>query len=694
MYPSILVPLRAPIQTLPHVGPKTAERLTKFLGSYVWDLCWHFPDRLETRSYHDTLKDAPLNQLITLPITTVVHYPPERRTGPYKVLCRDDTGNLLTLLFFHGRAPYLQQMLPIDQQRLVSGLLENKGGSLQMTHPDHIGFLTTREKWTGILPLYGLTAGLYQKSFQDIMDNVLKIAPNLPEWIPLPLVQKFKWKSWKESLVEAHHPKTPADLEPTSLARERLAFDELLAHQISMGLLRRHHMRQKGMSLQKTGVLENQIDKNIPFSLTRNQQEVLIDIEADMQSDNRMLRLLQGDVGSGKTVVALKSMVHAVEAGVQAALLAPTELLARQHYQMFQDFTRGTGLNIGLFLGHQTNKEKKDLQQKLETGELQMAIGTHALLENPITFKNLGFVVIDEQHRFGVNQRLKLMEKGNTPDVLVMTATPIPRSLSLTTYGELSLSLLKEKPANRLPIQTTLISLERIQEVHEALKRVIEKGEKVYWVCPLIEESEILDLGHATARFEILQKLFGSQVGWIHGRMGAEEKETVLTAFKTGNIKILVSTTVVEVGVHVGDATVMVVEHAERFGLAQLHQLRGRVGRGDKPSFCLLLHDPKLNPIAFQRLKVMRETEDGFYIAEKDLRLRGSGELLGTKQSGLPNFHVASILDHEELLALAFQEANRILKEDPTLSTPNYKPLRILLHLFQQKKAVAYLGAG
>jgi len=694
MYPSILLPLRAPLQTLPHVGPKTAERLTHFIGPRLWDLCWHLPDRLETRSYHDTLKGAPLNQLITLPITTVAHYPPERRTGPYKVLCKDERGVLLTLLFFHARAPYLQQMLPLDQQRLVSGLLENKGGALQMAHPDHIGFLSKREKWTGVLPLYGLTAGLYQKSFQDIMEAVLKAVPVLPEWISPALKERFKWKSWRESLVEAHHPKTLADLEPTSPARERLAFDELLAHQLSMGLLRRHHTRQKGVSLQKTGALEDQINKNIPFSLTKNQQEVLKDIETDMRSDSRMLRLLQGDVGSGKTVVALKSMVHAVEAGVQAALLAPTELLARQHYQMFQDFTQGTGLNIGLFLGHLTSKEKKGLQQDLESGHLDMAIGTHALLEDPITFKTLGFVVIDEQHRFGVNQRLKLMEKGITPDVLVMTATPIPRSLSLTTYGELSLSLLKEKPANRLPIQTTLISLDRIQEVHEALKRIVEKGEKVYWVCPLIEESETLDLGHATARFEILQKLFGNQVGWIHGRMGAEEKESVLTAFKTGGIKILVSTTVVEVGVHVGDATVMVVEHAERFGLAQLHQLRGRVGRGDKPSFCLLLHNPRLNPIAFQRLKVMRETEDGFYIAEKDLRLRGSGELLGTKQSGLPNFHVASILDHEELLVLAAQEATRILKEDPTLSTPAYKPLRILLHLFQQEKAVAYLGAG
>lgn len=694
MYPSILLPLRAPLQTLPHVGPKTAERLTKFLGSRIWDLCWHFPDRLETRTYFATLREASLNQLITLPITVVAHYPPERRTGPYKILCKDSNEALLTLLFFHARAPYLQQMLPIDQQRLVSGLLENKGMGLQMAHPDHIGFLDTRDKWTGVLPLYGLTAGLYQKSFQDIMDAVLKMTPHLPEWIPLPLMEQFGWKNWRDSLREAHQPKTPADLGPSSVSRQRLAFDELLAHQLSMGLLRRHHTRQKGLSLQKTGVLEGLINKNIPFSLTNNQEEVLKDIGTDMHSESRMLRLLQGDVGSGKTIVALKAMVHAVEAGVQAALLAPTELLARQHYQMFQDFTRGSGLNIGLFLGHLTSKEKKELQHNLEIGHLHMAIGTHALLEDPITFNNLGFVVIDEQHRFGVGQRLKLMEKGTTPDVLVMTATPIPRSLSLTTYGELSLSLLKEKPSNRLPIQTTLISLARIQEVHEALQRVMEKGEKVYWVCPLIEESETLDLGHATARFEILQKLFGGAVGWVHGRMGPEEKESVLTAFKTGGIKILVSTTVVEVGVHVGDATVMVVEHAERFGLAQLHQLRGRVGRGDKPSSCLLLYDPKLNPIAKQRLKIMRETEDGFYIAEKDLRLRGSGELLGTKQSGLPNFHVASILDHEDLLVLAAQEANRILKEDPTLSSPVHKPLRILLHLFQQEKAVAYLGAG
>jgi ATP-dependent DNA helicase RecG len=496
---------------------------------------------------------------------------------------------------------------------------------------------------------------------------------------------------WKTALQKVHTPQNAQELDFSHPLRQRLAFDELFADQLALGLMRK--IQLSGKSISSQGLLKSKILQAFGHSLTQGQTQALTEIEADLAAPTRMVRLLQGDVGSGKTLVAFLAMAHAIEAGFQTALLVPTEILASQHLQTLTNLAQSVGIEVALLTGRQ--KGKAALYEGLATGKIQLVVGTHALLQEAVKFSNLGLVVIDEQHRFGVEQRLHLTAKGDSVDVLVMTATPIPRTLCLTAYGDVAVSRILDKPQGRQPIQTRVLGLNRLDEVVEGLSRLLLQGQKIYWVCPLVEESEVLDLAAATDRYDSLKTLFGEdKVGLVHGKQKADEKDAVMTRFKEGPSQILVATTVIEVGIDVKEANYIIIEHAERFGLAQLHQLRGRVGRGEKEAHCLLLYGYPLSDIAKQRLNIMRETADGFRIAEEDLRLRGGGDLLGLKQSGLPSYKLADPFTCGPLLEKAHQEAQTLLQEDPHLQTPRGQAARMLLYLFGQEKAIHTLTSG
>ena len=543
-------------------------------------------------------------------------------------------------------------------------------------------------------PVHGLTEGLQQRFMQKAIEGALERLPNLPEWQNPSVLAANKLGGFAESLRLLHHPREPGDIAPTSLVRQRLALDELLAQQLALRLMRGKLRRAPGREHRSAGRLAAAIEANLPFELTGAQKRTLDEIRADLSSDQRMLRLVQGDVGSGKTIVAALAMAHVAEAGRQAALMAPTEILARQHFERLEPIFDAVGLSTVLLTGRAKLSERPGLRAQISSGETRIIIGTHALITSGLIFDDLGLAVVDEQHRFGVTQRLALGAKGEAADVLVMTATPIPRSLALALFGDMDSSVLDEKPPGRAPIKTRALPQSRIGEVVEGLKRALESGARAYWVCPLVEENEDLDLAAAEERFEDLKRIFGERVGLVHGRMKGAEKDAAMEAFQKGETRILVATTVIEVGVDVPEATIMVIEHAERFGLAQLHQLRGRVGRGSGESSCLLLYKGPLGEAAGARLTTLRQTEDGFRIAEEDLRLRGEGEILGLRQAGLPGFRLADIVAHARLLATARDDAELILRRDPDLTSERGQALRVLLYLFERDEAVKLLRAG
>jgi ATP-dependent DNA helicase RecG len=544
-------------------------------------------------------------------------------------------------------------------------------------------------------PVYPMTAGLTPRIMGKAVTAAVERAPVLEEWIEPRFVAKQKWAPWREAMHRAHSPEEENDLLLTTPWRERLAYDELLANQLALALVRQHQRRQRGRSLSGDGTLRAKVIASLPFTLTNSQRQAIDEIAADMGSGLRMLRLLQGDVGSGKTIAALLAMLVAVEAGAQAALLAPTEILARQHFATIAPLAEAAGVPAALLTGRDKGKARDAILADLASGRIGIIVGTHALLQEDVDFKDLGLAVVDEQHRFGVHQRVILAEKGAAADMLVMTATPIPRTLMLTAYGDLDVSRLTEKPAGRKPVDTRAVPLGRMEEVVGAVSRAIDQGGQVYWVCPLVEESEQVDLANAEARYRDLEHRFGEKrVGLVHGRQRAAERDRTMAAFVAGETSVLVATTVIEVGVDVPNASVMVVEHAERFGLAQLHQLRGRIGRGARASTCLLLYLAPLGETAKARLKVLRETDDGFRIAEEDLRLRGAGELLGTRQSGLPAFRLADLTVHNELLKAARDDATLALERDPNLTGARGRALRILLYLFERDAVVRTLRSG
>ncbi len=694
MRPEILFPLFTDVTDLSGIGPRLAKLVAKAAGPQVVDLLWHLPSGLVDRRNRPPIAGAKPGDLATLAVTVDGHDKPARSRQPYKVRVCDDTG-FLSLVFFHVKGDYLEKVLPVGEQRFISGRIEEFSGAPQMTHPDFILTAEEFETLPLIEPVYPLTAGLTPKVMTKAVRGALKRARALPEWLDPAFQKQRGWPGWHAALTAAHAPEAQADLDPSAPARLRLAYDELLANQLALALMRERMKAQAGRSVTGTGALDAKIRAALPYTLTGAQVRSLEEIRADMAAPARMMRLLQGDVGAGKTVVALLAMVTAVEAGGQAAIMAPTEILARQHYTGIADLARAAGLTVALLTGKDKASERKAVLDGLAAGSIHLVVGTHALFQDDVAFQDLMLAVVDEQHRFGVHQRMSLSKKGRAVDVLVMTATPIPRTLTLTVYGDMAVSRLDEKPPGRTPIATRAVPLARLSEVVAHLRSSLEDGAQAYWVCPLVEESEVLDVTAAEDRHKALQEvLAGLPVGLVHGRMKAGEKDAVMAAFKAGDVKVLVATTVIEVGVDVPNATIMVIEHAERFGLAQLHQLRGRVGRGSKASSCLLLYGTEIGETGKARLKIMRETDDGFIIAEEDLRLRGAGDVLGTRQSGLPRFRLADLDAHGDLLSIARDDAGLILGTDPELKGPRGQALRVLLYLFGRDEAVRLMRAG
>jgi ATP-dependent DNA helicase RecG len=699
MRPAKLHEFFSDVRSLEGIGQKLGKLLDRFLAApertaRAGDLLWHFPTGINDRRARPEIGTAPVGELITLEVTVCEHKPPADRysRSPYRVVCADTTGTV-DIVFFRGQKSYLEKTLPPGATRFISGKMERFGERLQMPHPDHIVAPENIDELPLIEPVYPLTAGVSNKIMHRSVRQALQRIPLLDEWQEEQWLSKQKWPDFSTALQQVHQPENAEELLPGSPARLRLAYDELLASQLALALVRNSLTKVSGRSLQFNSRLYGRIITKLGFELTRAQQLAIQDINADMAADGRMLRLLQGDVGSGKTAVALLSMAGAVEAGTQAAMMAPTEVLARQHYKFFAEMGEKTGFQVELLTGREKGKKRQQILNDLAGGKIDMLLGTHALFQEGVEFADLGLVIIDEQHRFGVHQRLGLQAKGNA-DVLVMTATPIPRTLLLANYGDMDVSILDEKPAGRKPVTTKAIANNRIDEVVDGIERTIGEGTQVYWVCPLVEESEKLALVSADQRFGYLQKHFGSRVGMVHGQMSAAEKDQVMQKFTDGHIKILVATTVIEVGVDVPNATIMVIEHAERFGLSQLHQLRGRVGRGSARSSCLLVYQGPLSASARTRLQVMRETEDGFIIAEEDLKLRGGGEILGTRQSGAQAFRAATLPEHTELLAAARDDTKLILARDPCLTSKRGKALKQLLYLFERDEAVRLLRAG
>ncbi|MDA8230329.1 MAG: ATP-dependent DNA helicase RecG [Magnetospirillum sp.] len=693
MRPHCLFPLFAPITSLPGIGPRLAPLYERLAGGRVVDLLWHLPSGVVDRRFSPSVADAPSGKVATLTVRVDAHLPSDSPKRPYRVRCADDTG-FLHLVYFHAREEWLRRALPVGEVRVVSGLVERFGGEIQITHPDHVVPLAERDSVLTVEAVYPLTAGLAAKPVGKTVRAALDKAPDLPEWQDSAWHARQHWPGWKEAVAALHHPDAAEAVGADTPARRRLAFDELLANQLALAMVRTHMRRREGRALTGTGALRDAVLAALPFALTGAQTRALAEIDSDLAAPIRMLRLLQGDVGSGKTVVALLAMLTAIEAGAQAALMAPTEILARQHHATIAPLAAAAGVRTALLTGRDKGKGREAILEKLAGGGIDILIGTHALFQEDVAYRDLAVAVIDEQHRFGVHQRLELASKGRAVDMLVMTATPIPRTLLLTAYGDMDSSRLDEKPPGRRPIATRALPVGRLDEVVAAVARAVQGGARVYWVCPLVEESETTDLAAAEDRHRHLAEIFGDRAGLVHGRMKGAARDTVMAAFAQGAIDILVATTVIEVGVDVPEATVMVVEHAERFGLAQLHQLRGRVGRGERPSTCLLLYDPPLSETAKARLEVMRATEDGFIIAEEDLRLRGGGEILGTRQSGMPEFAVADLAIHGDLLAAARDDARLVLERDPHLASARGEALRVLLYLFERDAAVKTLRSG
>ncbi|MCK1360160.1 ATP-dependent DNA helicase RecG [Bradyrhizobium sp. 199] len=702
MRPSLLNPLFAAVTSLPGVGPKQ-DKLLQYLLSRsetprLLDLLLHLPSQVIDRRARPKIRDAVQGTMVTLEVTVDRHRPPPPRNAraPYLVYASDDTGEVV-LTFFRAKPGYVEKLLPIGEKRYVSGTLQMYDGIPQIVHPDRVLDEEAISKLSGIDPVYPLTEGLALGSLRRAIAQALQKLPVLPEWISPEVMRRCHFPSIAEALTRVHQPVELTDILPDQPFWSRLAFDELLAGQLALALIRAQLRRPAGVRNAGDGHLRNKIIDALPYALTPSQRSAAAAIAEDLQQPVRMLRLLQGDVGSGKTVVALLAAAAVAEVGKQAALMAPTEILARQHIKTIAPLAERAGMRVAILTGREKGKERRELITQLASGEIDLLVGTHALIQDDVIFRDLALAIVDEQHRFGVRERLALTSKGEAVDVLVLSATPIPRTLVLTYFGDMDISELREKPAGRQPIDTRAVAMSRLGEVMDGVGRALESGKLVYWICPLVEESEAEGTEHltnATKRFETLQKRFGERVGLVHGQMKGTEKDRVMGQFAAHEIGLLVATTVVEVGVDVPAATIMVIENAERFGLAQLHQLRGRIGRGSEASTCILLYSEPLGEMSKARLKVIRETTDGFRIAEEDLKLRGEGDVLGVRQSGLPGYRIARPEVHGQLIAQARDEALRILKDDPKLKGERGEALRCLLYLYERDEAIPLIGAG
>ena len=675
-----LSPLFQDITTIKGIGDKTARWLGYLCGgNHIVDLLWHMPSNVKHRPFYE--KNPPLNTLVRIRVKIDGYVTPRVKRLPLRVVCQADFGRV-DLIFFHYHLASITEKFPTGSVIFLAGTLNQKDDYYEVVHPDVMA--SSMDKVPEYEVIYPMTEGKNSSALARLMPFVLEKVPDLPEWLDEKIIQKYHFKSWRESLYRVHHPQTLLDCSDESIYRQRLIYDELLAHQLALKLIRCFHQKQKGIRCSQ----QNKINLKLPFELTGAQKKVLSEIQSDLSASFPMNRLLQGDVGSGKTIVAVLSALRVIENNYQVALMAPTDILAHQHYEKIKKLLAESGICVALLTAKEKGKKRAEILSELAQGKIQFLIGTHALIEENVQFQKLALAIVDEQHRFGVNQRLDLVQKQKGCNLLVMSATPIPRSLAMTAYGDMDISILDEKPAGRQPVLTRVMTLGKIPELMEKLQKT---SAQVYWVCPLVAESEKSDLMAAEKRFQELKEAFGEQVGLIHGKMKADEKESIMSNFKMGKIRILVSTTVIEVGVDVPNASIMIVEHAERFGLATLHQLRGRVGRGNQSASCILLHG-RLGENGKERLNILRQSEDGFKIANKDMQMRGAGEVLGLRQSGFQQYRLAMLPEHQDWLDLAVEQAQKILADDPHLE--KNKNLRILLYLFEREKAIMTLKAG
>lgn len=697
MRPKALDFLFQDVASLPGVGSKTTAFLKKLCGQSLVDILFHTPIGVIYRPYINNPNKIVSGNYATIQVQVCEHAPAYRRK-PYRVLCcMTEAVYSVELIFFNYHADYLTKQLVVGQTYFISGKIERVGAILKIMHPDYI--VKEKSLIPEFEPIYPLSVGLTNKGMNRSIQYILSHVAPLPQWLDENFLASQKWPLWEEAIKAVHHPKRQNDLMANSPVRQRLAYDELLAHQLSLFLAREKQKRQVGIQIPmpQTEGITAQLIKSLPFELTGAQKKAISVIQGDMASALKMIRLLQGDVGSGKTVVALIALMQTVEAGMQGVFMAPTDILAHQHFESIQKMVGTLPVRIGLLTGREKGKKRTAVLEALAAGEIDILIGTHAVFSDDVVYHHLALAIIDEQHKFGVRQRFALMQKQKGVNVLVMTATPIPRTLALTAYGDMDVSVLDEKPANRKPIETRVLSMTKAAELAEKLAMKIKQTTEriqVYWVCPLVEESEKSDLMAAEKRFEMLQKIFGDRVGLVHGQMKGTEKDAVMERFAAGDLDLLVATTVIEVGVDVKTASVMVIEQAERFGLAGLHQLRGRVGRGGTQSMCILLYGKHLTQTAQERLKIMRQTDNGFLIAEQDLKLRGAGEILGARQSGMPVFKFADLSIHGDLLYKAAMDAQKIVGTDAELHTPRGQALRYLLYLFRKDEQIPLLKAG
>ena len=699
--PETLSPLFRSLHSIKGVGDKLAALLTRYLGApegqeaIALDILMHMPSGVVDRRRQVGIAEAYLNQIVTLKLHIDRHQlPPRGRPQvPHRVFAHDETGDV-SLVYFGSQGGWVEKLLPVGEERFVSGKIDFFNGEKQITHPDYVVEADKFATLPLVEPVYPLTQGLSSKALAKLVRQVLDGLPALPEWIAADTMAQRKWPSFGEAMRAVHLPDNPEEAQLWAPARMRLAYDEYLAGQITLQLIRSTMVAARGIARSFTGEITGRVTHALPFALTEGQQRAVDEIRADLASPDRMSRLLQGDVGAGKTVVALMAMAAMAESGAQSAMMAPTELLAAQHFKTLKPLCDQAGLGCELLTGKMPAAERRTKLAGIASGETTVVVGTHALFQSGVEFRNLGLTVVDEQHRFGVHQRLALSEKGKHTDLLVMTATPIPRTLVLTHFGDMAVSVLREKPRGRQPIDTAVLSIGDYDRVISRLRTRLDEGAQAFWVCPLVEESEHLEVVAAEDRFAELQKVFGDQVALVHGRMSAAAKQEVMQRFAANELKLLVATTVIEVGVDVPNASIMIIEHAERFGLAQLHQLRGRVGRGSQRSACLLLYKDPLSETAKARLETIKSTEDGFEIAEKDLELRGQGDVLGTRQSGMPGYRLAVPDVHRHLLDYAHDEAKDLLRRNPGLSGPDGEAARTLLYLFRKDLAIPLIRAG
>lgn len=699
--PQQLTPLFASVKKLKGIGPQLAQTMARFFGApegqdaILLDLLMHMPAGLVDRRHQPGAAFAQPGAISTFLLTIDQHRAPPRgnKRVPYRIIAHDDTGEMM-LTYFAGRAAWLEKTLPEGEQRYVSGMVTAFQGQKQINHPDFVVKPDQFDEMPLVEPIYPLTQGLSAKKLQSAVRDALAQMPEMPEWVPENRLTLNGWPSFADAMRHTHMPDTPGEAALDGAARARLAYDEYLAGQLTLQIVRSTLTRETGIAREFSGALAEKVRGALPFSLTPGQESALTDIYADLRQKRKMARLIQGDVGAGKTVVALLAMAAMAESGAQSALMAPTEILATQHFHSISAICDQVGLKVALLTGKMPQGERRAIQAKIADGEIDIVVGTHALFQSSIEFQQLGLTVVDEQHRFGVHQRLALSDKGRKTELLVMTATPIPRTLVLTHFGDMDVSLLTDKPKGRQPIDTAILSEKDYDRVVTRLGQRMHEGVQAFWVCPLVEESEHLNATSAEDRFKALNQAFPGRVGLVHGRMAAADKQAVMEQFAAGELQILVATTVIEVGVDVPNASIMIIEHAERFGLSQLHQLRGRVGRGSKKSACLLLHGENLSEIAQKRLETIKETEDGFKIAERDLELRGEGDLLGTRQSGMPGYRIAIPDFHRDLLDMAHEDAANMIESNPGLTGPKGDAVRTLLYLFRKDLAIPLIKAG